>query len=295
MPLAVKQTPHWSVPLCLLSSCWTITTSADPALAPIPAVSGGVEYFHLKEMNLSGTRLLSETGYRYVVRAIVDNAGRYDRSAAFLYHLEFAGYAGPVNYDGQSQSIDPNHDKLPFATTTRYQGMRAAAIAGYRLTPETLSRSLDLLGGVGAEAWRRQIDSGTAIDGTRVSGIEEIYQVYYAKAGIGLSDLWSGGWHDQFQVGLKLPFKIIEDVNLRAAGYDENLRLFPRNAYSGFAQLTLESPRTSGGDLLLSLYYEGLRLDPSPSKLASHGNSIETVWQPETHIDVFGLQVGYRF
>ena len=59
----------------------------------------------------------------------------------------------------------------------------------------------------------------------------------------------------------------------------------------------LEGPRLASGrgNVLVNLYYEGLRLNPSPSKLASRNDSLVSVWQPETHIDVFGVQVGYRF
>lgn len=295
MPLALKRTPHWIAP-CLLYGCWTTAASAESSLDPVPSVSGGLEYFHLQELNTGGARLLAETGYRYVIRATLDSAGRYDPVARLLYHLELAGYAGPVDYDGQSQSIDPHQNNLPFSTTTHYQGVRAEAVGGVRLTPETMSRSLDLIGGLGADTWRRQIDSGTTAAGTAVSGVEEIYQVVYAKAGLGMSDLWSGRWHNYLQAGLKLPIKVNEDVNLRAVGYDRNLSLSPGNAYSGFAELTLEAPADGTcGNLLLSLYYQGLRFDPSPSKLASRGNTVVSVWQPETHIDVFGLQLGYRF
>jgi hypothetical protein len=264
---------------------------------PVPAIAGGVEYFHLKELDAGGGRLLSEAGYRYQISALLDNADRYDSRARLLYHLEVTAYAGPVNYDGQSQSIDPSQNNLPFSSATDYRGLRAEALAGYRLAPETMPRTLDLIAGLGADAWLRRIDGGNAIDGTAVSGIEEAYRVFYAKAGLGMSDLWSDGWHNYLQVGLKLPVKVIEDVNLRAVGYDDNLSLSPGNAYSGFASLTLEAPRTAGtrGNLLVRLYYEGLRFEPSPRKLADRGNTLVSVWQPETHIDLIGLQAGYRF
>jgi hypothetical protein len=296
MRLVFERTRTWAMASCLFCSGGIAPAQAGSAVAP--AISGGVEYFHLKELGSNGSRLLAETGARYAISAALDNASRYDRLAPWLYHAEITAYTGQVDYDGVSQSTDPTQNNLPFGTDTNYLGARAEALLGYRVKPAALSHALELIAGLGLDGWRRRIHTGFTANSTRVSGTEEIYRVFYGKAALGLTDLWSGGWHNQLQAGVKLPIRIDEEVHLRAVGYDNDLNLVPANAYSGFARLTLEAPHSpgaGGGNLLLSLYYEGLRFDPSPSKLVSRGDTLVSVWQPATHIDVFGVQVGYRF
>lgn len=296
MRLVFERTHTWVMASCLFCSGGLVSAQADSAVAP--AISGGVEYFHLKELDSNGSRLLAETGTRYAISAALDNASRYDPLTPWLYHAEITAYTGQVDYDGLSQSIDPTENNLPFGTDTNYLGARAEAQLGYQVRPAVLSHALQLIAGLGVDGWRRRIHTGFTANGIQVSGTEEIYRAFYGKAALGIADLWSGGWHNQIQAGVKLPIRIVEDVNLRAVGYDNDLSLSPTNAYSGFARLTLEAPRprnAAGGNLLLSLYYEGLRFDPSPSKLVSRGDTLVSVWQPETRIDVFGVQVGYRF
>lgn len=280
-----------------------IAISIPAADADVPlynftiGMSGGLEYFHLRELNSSDTRLLSESGNRYVITGFLDNRDRYDPDAAWHYHLEAAAYGGQVDYDGQSQSVDPLQNNLPFTSQTDYQGGRGEALLGYRLQSGILILPLELLGGVGFDGWGRQIQNGTTGNGTPVSGIKEDYRVYYGKLALGMTDLFSGKWHNRLLVGLKRPFKVNEDVSLRAVGYDSDVTLSPGNSFSGFAKLTLESRPNEGrtGNLLVNIYYEGYRFASSPSKTVTRSGNPVLVGQPQTRVDSFGLQAGYRF
>lgn len=270
---------------------------ADSPLSNLTfGLSGGLESFHLKEIS-NGSRLLAESGNRYVITALLDNRDRYDPQTTLLYHLEAASYWGQVDYDGQSQSVDPTQSNLPFNSQTDYQGGRGEALLGYRFMPSLLPRSIEVLGGIGLDTWSRRIKDGTTANGTPVSGIKEVYRAYYGKIALAMSDLFPSSWHNHLQAGLKMPFSINEDVSLRAAGYDSDVSLSPGNSISGFIKLVMESrpDKDKTGNLLISVYYDSFRLDSSPSKTVTlNGNPIQ-VWQPETHIDIFGVQAGYRF
>lgn len=276
----------------------TLTSSLCIA-APVATVglSGGLEAFRLKEVDSTGTRLLSETGNRYVTTAFLDNGDKYEPAASLLYHLEASAYWGQVDYDGKSQSVDPAQSNLPLMSHTDYQGGRAEALLGYRLRPSSSSRSLEVMGGLGVDSWNRSIHNATASNGTLVSGIKETYNAYYGKIALGLSNLYPSTWHSHLQFGIKMPLSITEDINLSEVGYDNDLTVSPGNTYSGFINLVLEpQPKDNKtGNLVMSVYYDGFRFDPSKAKTVTRNGSPIQVWQPETHIDIFGFQIGYRF
>ena len=124
-----------------------------------------------------------------------------------------------------------------------------------------------------------------------------MYRAYYGKVALGMTDLIPSSWHNHLQVGLKMPFSINEDVSLRAIGYDSDVTVSPGNSYSGFIKLVMESrpDKEKAGNLLISVYYDSFRFDPSPSKTVTQSGNPIQVWQPETHIDIIGVQAGYRF
>ena len=285
----------WLAAVILISAL----ASSLSVAAPVATVglSGGVEAFRLKEFDSNGVRLLSETGNRYVTTAFLDNGDKYQLDAALLYHLEASAYWGQVDYDGKSQSVDPTQSNLPLISQTDYQGGRAEALLGYRFRPFSNPRTIEILGGLGVDGWSRSIHSATTANGTLVSGIEETYTAYYGKIALGLSDLYPSSWHSHLQFGIKMPFSISEDINLSKVGYDSDLTVSPGNSYSGFVNLLLEpQPKDNKtGNLVISVYYDGFRFDPSKAKTATRNGSSDQVWQPETHIDIFGLQIGYRF
>ena len=276
-----------------------ILTSPLCMAAPIATVglSGGIEAFRLKEFDSSGSRLLLETGKRYVTTAFLDDGGKYAPEAPLHYHLEASAYWGQIDYDGKAQSVDPTQSNLPLMSKTDYRGGRAEALLGYRIKPMGGTRGLELIGGLGVDGWNRRIHNATASNGTLVSGIEETYTVYYGKVALGLNNLYSSSWRNQLQFGVKLPYNITEDVYLSNVGYDRDLTLSPGNTYSGFIKLQLE-PQPKGnkpGNLVINVYYDGFRFNPSKAKTVTRNGSPVQVWQPETHIDILGLQIGYRF
>jgi len=282
----------------ILAAFLTMSIPSHCPAVPIPSVglSGGLEGFHLKEIDSSGTRLLSETGRRYVATAFLDDSDKYEFKTPLLYHLEASTYWGQVDYEGMSQSITPGQNNLPLLSQTDYLGGRAEAMVGYRFMLPNHSSAIELLGGMGVDGWKRRIHSAVASDGTAVSGIEERYTAYYGKIALGLSNLYPSGWYSHLQFGVKIPVDIIEYVYLSKVGYDNDLTLNPGNTLSGFVDLQFESSHSDkAGNPVFRIYYDAFRFDPSAAKSANRGTSTDHVWQPETRIDIFGLQIGYRF
>jgi hypothetical protein len=284
----------------LASVIFLMTLASSLCLAaPVATVglSGGLEAFRLKEFDSTGSRLLSETGNRYVTTAFLDDGARYGGTAPLLYHLEASAYWGQVDYDGKSQSVDPTQGNLPLTSQTDYQGGRADALLGYRFHSSSGPRTIEILGGLGVDSWNRAIHSATTANGTMVSGIEESYTVYYGRIALGLSNLYPSTWYSHLQFGVKLPFNISEEINLRKLGYDSDLTVSPGNTYSGFINLIFEPQATNNksGNLIINVYYDGFRFNPSQTKTVTRNGSPIQVWQPETRIDIFGLKIGYRF
>lgn len=275
-----------------------ILTSSLCTASPVATVglSGGLESFHLKEFDNSGTRLLSESGNRYVTTAFLDNGDKYELQTRLLYHAEISAYWGRVDYDGKSQSIEPAQSNLPLSSQTDYQGGRGEAMAGYRIPIAGGLRALDIIGGLGFDIWSRSIHSAVASNGTLVSGIKEIYNAYYGKAALGLNNLFASTWHNHLEFGIKMPFSISERINLSKVGYDSDLTVYPGNTYSGFISLLIEPPKhNNSGHMVIKVYYDGFRFNPSKTKTVSRNGTLVYAWQPETHIDIFGVQLGYRF
>ena len=104
------------------------------------------------------------------------------------------------------------------------------------------------------------------------------------------------GWYNHVQFGVKIPFNIVETVYLSKLGYDNDLTLNPGNAYSGFLDLQFEPSRGDKvGNPVFRVYYDAFRFNPSAAKTVISGTRTDQAYQPETRIDVFGLQIGYRF
>ncbi len=277
--------------------CILWSSSANAGSTPAFGFSGGLEYFQLEEVDGTGARLLKESGPRYLISGHLDNSAGYDTAVRWLYHTEVAAYAGSVDYDGQSQSVDPAQGNQPFASNTDYYGLRGEALLGYRRQPFSLPLGVEILGGAGLDVWLRRIQGGLDANGAAINGAEELYRVYYGKIALGLTTLFSSTWHGYLQTGLKMPLSISEDVNLSAAGFDSDVTLSPGNAPWGYIKLVIE-PRSASnkpGNLLFAVYYDGFRFNRSEAENVTHNGTPIQVLQPETHIDIVGAQIGYRF
>jgi hypothetical protein len=266
---------------------WTLTGFLSVAHAdqsPAVSVVAGVEQFLWREFDTDKREFLEESGQRFSMALAYDNLRRLNSGP--VYSLGGKFYLGAVDYDGETQLTS-----IPVQSTTTYIGAQVDALGGYRFAGR--AHGLDLLAGGGLDFWLRSIDD-TYVQGLgQVSGADEDYYVFNAKLALGyLHEL--GGARHYLQAGVKYPFYVYEYTY--QAGADD-LILHPRGRASLFARYQWEFGSAARNRWGATLYYDSYRFSQSNVKFETI-NDVPTgfiVWQPESHQDVYGLQVGFYF
>ena len=235
----------------------------------------GVENFRWQEFDENGWRLLTEQGPR--VRAGLRLGNSVLQTRGLLYEIDVSAYGGEVDYDGQDST------GVFTASDSRYTGWVAEMQGGYRVQSRSSIFAADLILGLGAESWRRDIADSRNTNGFSVGGLEEEYTLYYGRLGLGL--LWPQGVSESYlQAGMRRPMSIDEKVDV----FDFDVELSPEERWSAYAYYEFRHPRPHGA-VLVRLFYESYRFDASPPELA--GTTV--VWQPESRMDVWGMRIGY--
>jgi len=239
------------------------------------AVQGGFERFRWQEFD-NGARLLEESGTLLAIGATWNNFRRSDPGT--LYNLNGRRYLGQVNYDGQACTLSGSC--VPSKTRTNYDGLQGEGLAGYHFGDQF---GFDLLAGVGGDIWLREIkDTATA------SGGIENYLILYTKLGAGLSINNEQSAY-RFHLGIKYPFFTYE----HADGVDGGVDLSPGKRMSGFAKFDAEFGAKNQTHFGLTIYYDSYRFSTSPREPATIGGIPALVWQPESHMDIIGVQLAY--
>jgi hypothetical protein len=236
----------------------------------------GVEQFEWSELDPDqpGRQLLEESGPRLTASVTLDNFLR--TSEGVVYALEARGYYGEVDYDGETNA------GVPVRTEVEYGGVLAEGRAGYRFPLVWAGYGLDLLGGLGAERWSRDIQDAFDANGNPVVGYEEVYTVTFAKAGLALTDMTFEEWFGRLEAGVRYPLSVDERIDAL------NADLSPGADPSWYAAYEI-SKRTVGGTRMgLTLYYDSYRLTQSPTA----SSAIGLVRQPESDMDVIGVRFG---
>lgn len=250
---------------------------------PRTSVDIGFERFVWEEFSRD-ERLLKEDGVRFTVGLKTDTFER--PSPGMIYGLEGRLYLGEVEYDGQTQSRDPESDQLPFLSDTLYAGAIGEALVGQRLGGRG---GMDVIAGLGAHSWRREIQGHGVINRVNemvfVSDTVEDYLVLYSKLGLGIyriGDRWSAFVH----AGGKYPFYIDEYA------YSPGISLEPRGEWSGFAQIQVSHTQPRNNSLVFRLSYDSFRFSRSPVVWTGPA---EGWYQPDSDMDVISLTVGRYF
>jgi hypothetical protein len=261
-----------------------LSAVAQAADAPQASVQFGPQSFRWREFGDTGERLLQEKGARFSIGAAFDNFRR--EGPGVLYSVNGKLYLGRVNYDGQTQSAIPALDGIPLSTDVDYFGVNIEALAGYRVGRRL---GLDVFGGVGLDDWLRSINDGRTSTGLQVYGYDEYYTIMYGKAGLGFFQLLNG-WRYMLQGGVKMPLYTNEYVNL-----GDGVDLQPKPKPSAFANLQFDFGTERRKRFGVALYYDSYRFNESDPELVTDGFTTATVWQPRSHMDVYGLRLSYYF
>jgi len=255
-----------------------LSAIAKAADANQASVQFGPQSFHWREFGDTGGRLLQEQGARFSVGAAFDNFRRED--AGVLYSVNGKLYLGSIDYDGQTQS------GTPATTDVSYFGLNIELQGGYRIGRRI---GLDVFGALGFDDWIRSIADGRAANGTTVYGYEEYYTILYGKAGLGFFQRLDG-WRYFLQGGVKMPLSTSEHVDL-GSGVDLQPGLKP----SAFANFQFDFGSGRHNRFGAALYYDSYRFSKSDPELLTEGGITYQVWQPRSHMDVYGLRLSYYF
>jgi hypothetical protein len=244
----------------------------------------GVEQYRWREFDTDKRQLLEESGQRYSVAANYDNLRRLNSGG--LYSVGGKFYLGSVDYDGETQLTS-----IPVQSTTTYVGIQVDAVGGYRFASHM--QGLDLFAGGGLDFWTRSIDDSYAPGLGPVYGGDEDYYTVFSKIGMGYFHQM-GKVSQYLQAGVKYPVYVYEYAYQTNA---DNLTLHPKGRASFFARYRWEFGNTGRVHWGATLYFDSYRFSQSNLVLDT-ANGVPTgyvVWQPESHQDVYGLQIGLYF
>ncbi len=239
-----------------------------------------VEDFVWKEFNDDNSQLLKESGTLIGV--------------GFTYRKEFADhmtlqptaeiFGGSVDYDGQACDISTGVCQ-PATTKVDYFGLKLQGDVG-RKFDGARGRYVEPFGGLGLRVWDRNINNGTAADGSATAGYLERWVTLQARLGV------RGGMDisDRVQLfaeaGVKLPLYNENTAYQSSAGIGPDVTINPGKQSSFFAELGMKITRFKG-----SLFYDGLRFSRSDNVAVSGG----FVFQPRSTADIVGLKLGVVF
>lgn len=262
--------------------------AAGGPLTPSINVSAGVEYYTWEEFDLAGNSLLRETGPRATFSLSADGTDR--TSPGPVYEANGCFYTtdlfGNVDYSGHTQPPQ----STPISSNTHYIGGGVEGTGGYRFKDVFAGFSVDALASLGWDGWEREISDTQTGTGGLVNGSTEDYQVLYTRLGMGLFHR-QGRWSHRLQLGAKYPVDVSEDAHLKSAGF-ENIAISPKSRPSIYFRWDVVRLDTDGKrSLNLEFYYDSFRFDRSNGVIVGG----QSVFQPESHQDVFGVRAGYYF
>lgn len=253
------------------------------ALVPVPGVAdldlhGGLEYFRWREFDLDNARLLTEGGYRKVLRV----HWTQPKAVGLLFGYRGKLYQGEVDYDGAYL------DGTPLKTDTTYSGIASEGVLIFRreLGAGTLDTELSL----GLDVWERAIYNPSLARDQR-----EDYQIFYTRVGARLNAPPDRGWHGG--AGLKLTLYNREDAHFTEdLPVDKNPALHPGRSTTVYADLGYRFSRAWG----IVGYYDGYRFKRSDFVQLTSGGAVYpsagSVWfQPKSELDVYGVSLIYSF
>ena len=233
---------------------------------------GGMENFRWQE-TITGSALSPlESGLRYALNLKWVQSG--DNGLLFSYRGKV--YTGRVHYDTFTQISN-----TPVSTTTQYSGATHEGQMFYRTDIGRFK--LDYVGGAGLDSWRRSIDN---------NGYNQIedYSIMYLRGGVNIDQAQhAAGFHGGG--GLKYPFWTAEDAHLTEQGYYSNPLITPGKAISLYAELGYRINQR--WDVVG--YYDSWRFKQSDSVITTDSKGAWKIWQPESHMDVWGLKAMVSF
>ena len=198
-----------------------------------------------------------------------------DEGLIFAYRGKL--WFGSVDYTGATLLT-----KQPTTGTTGYLGLRNEAQARWRKPIQEGEYRMDLVGGLGIDAWRRELSSVQRED----------YFVTYVRAGLEVDSDFERTW--MYGLGIKYPIWVSEDAHLDRIGFDRNPELNPGGKISLYTHLGYRFR----SQWAIVGYVDGYRFSRSnevtTTEIAKGFGSL-TVYQPASDMLFIGLRLERRF
>ena len=269
---------HACILIIFVLFCSPRFVQAAPSFAGEANIYFAAEFFEWKEFGDNNSRFLKESGPRYGIGGTY-NFEFFNHHLILKPRLEIIG--GEVNYNGQACDINTNICE-PFKTDTNYFGGKVELDLGWRFG--SLQRaSIEPYAGIGFRGWLRDLQSGTANDGSRVAGYTEEWLTSYGRAGLRGSVALGEKTYVFAEVGGKFPFYTENTAYLSDAGLGPDVTLKPGNRPSLIAEAGVKVRLFK-----VSFYYDSMRF--SQSDVLSNG-----YYQPKSNADMYGVHVGVAF
>jgi hypothetical protein len=266
------------ITICSLLCSGSLFTS--PAAAGDYNVYLTADHFAWKEFGDDGSRQLKESGTLYGVGFIYTDEFRNHLTVRPAVEL----FGGTVDYDGQTQS------GIPLTTKVDYFGIKLGGDLGRRFRPGQ-SVFIEPFAGLGVRAWVRDINDGTAANGSPTSDFRESWITVYAPVGLrGGVDI-SSGTQLFAEAGIKLPLYNENTAYQSYAGLGSDITVHPGKRSSLFAEAGLKIKRFKG-----SVFYDSMRFTKSNTVITTYGYFLYyTNWQPKSALDLYGVKLGVEF
>jgi hypothetical protein len=230
-------------------------------------IYGKVESFTWKEFDLSGNRLLKESGPIYSLGI----ESRFFMGSNFTISPMGEIFYGAVNYDGQTQA------GVPVETDTDYLGLKLEGDIGYYIE---ISRkvSLEPFLGLGYRLWYRDLESTD----NAVGYLERWYSMY-TKTGLRSNYDPNKTFKLYGEAGIRYPLKNENTAYLSSISSSyQDITLEPGREISFFGEAGIKYH-----GMFASIYYESLKFSKSAT--------VSGFYQPESEAGITGLKIGIEF
>ena len=196
--------------------------------------SGGVEHFLWDEATDPS---VEESGVLFAFSLGYTQQANEGLALAYRGRL----WMGTVDYTGATLFTNQ-----PLTGTTGYFGVTNEGQARWRAPIRGSWYRWNIVGGLGIDAWRRELSSVQRED----------YTVVYLRSGVEVDSNSARSW--QFAIGAKYPVWVREDAHLTNIGFDRNPELNPGGKVSAYLQLGYRMDH----QWQVTGYLEGYRFSP---------------------------------
>lgn len=242
-------------------------------------------YFQVKGYNWKeyegSTELLEESGPLFGVGLRLD-----PHPAKLSVQGKVEAYFGEVNYDGQT------FDGTPVEDRTAYVGIEGnidATVPAW--VDATKTRSVLLFAGGGAHVWQRDLGQEN-----EDLGYTEEWKMYYARAGGGFYLSETGTVKGFVSGGVKVPLYTSNGVTVDDGFETQDVTLEPNGQPGPFIEAGWRWKK-----YFANAFYEYIRMDESDPEtilvtVPGLSSSVPfTLFQPESEVHTFGVNVGLYF